>query len=60
MEEVAATLKSMGIEPIMSEAAAKRLHWAANQGLAEIFAGVAPDNYHEGGKALNAKDGKSS
>ncbi len=60
MEEVAATLESMGIEPIMSAAAAKRIKWAADKGLAEIFAGTAPESYHEVMEILNSKDGKSS
>ena len=47
MDEVAATLKAMGIEPMMSAAAAKRLHWAADQGLAEKFGGTAPESYHQ-------------
>lgn len=47
MEEVAETLKSMGIEPLMSEAAAKRIAWAAGFGLKEKFAGKAPESYSE-------------
>jgi 3-hydroxyisobutyrate dehydrogenase-like beta-hydroxyacid dehydrogenase len=60
MEEVAATLKAMGIEPMMSDAAARRLHWAAAKGLAEKFKGVAPESYHQVMDILDPKDDTSS
>ncbi|NQU62282.1 MAG: DUF1932 domain-containing protein, partial [Rhodospirillales bacterium] len=47
MEEVAETLKALGIEPMMSAAAAKRLHWAVDQGLKEKFGDTAPESFHE-------------
>ncbi len=47
MEEVAETLKSLGIEPLMSEAAAKRIAWAAGFGLKEKFGDTAPQSYHD-------------
>ncbi len=47
MEEAAETLKSLGIEPMMAAAAAKRIKWAADKGLAEKFKGKAPASYLE-------------
>lgn len=64
MEEVAETLKSMGIEPLMSEAAAKRIAWAAGFGLKEKFSGRAPESYREVLEVIdppgNTKDKKGS
>jgi 3-hydroxyisobutyrate dehydrogenase-like beta-hydroxyacid dehydrogenase len=45
MEEVAATLRSIGVEPIMAEATARRQDWLAGFGLLEHFDGKAPDDY---------------
>jgi 3-hydroxyisobutyrate dehydrogenase-like beta-hydroxyacid dehydrogenase len=45
MEEVAATLKSIGVEPIMAEAAARRQDSLADLGLLEYFGGEPPDDY---------------
>ncbi len=56
MEEVAETLKSLGIEPMMSEAAAKRIAWAAGLGLKETFGDTAPESYHEVLEVIAAKD----
>ena len=53
MEEVAETLKSLGIEPVMSAAAAKRIKWAADKGLAEKFGDKAPESYVEVIAAIN-------
>lgn len=47
MLEVAETLRSLGIDPLMSEAAAKRLLDAASCGLKERFEDAPPGNYHE-------------
>ena len=46
MEEVAATLEAMDMEPIMSEAAARRLLQCA-AGLENRFGGRAPESYHQ-------------
>lgn len=46
MEEVAATLRSIGVEPVMAEATARRQDWLAGLGLLEHFGGKAPDDYH--------------
>jgi 3-hydroxyisobutyrate dehydrogenase-like beta-hydroxyacid dehydrogenase len=42
MEEVAGMLRSVGIEPIMAEAAARRMDWSAQLGLKEKFRGKPP------------------
>ncbi|NQU61520.1 MAG: NAD(P)-dependent oxidoreductase [Rhodospirillales bacterium] len=57
MEEVAETLKALGIEPMMSEAAAKRIHWAYDQGLKEAFPDEAPESYQDVLDVINKKAG---
>lgn len=47
MEEVAETLRSLGIEPIMAEATARRMDWSAKLGLKARFNGEAPRSYRE-------------
>jgi 3-hydroxyisobutyrate dehydrogenase-like beta-hydroxyacid dehydrogenase len=47
MEEVARTLQELGIEPMMADAAARRMDWAAKLGLRGQFAGEFPANYQE-------------
>jgi len=47
MEEVAETLRSIGIEPIMAEAIVRRMDWSAQLGLKQRFAGEAPTGYQE-------------
>jgi len=59
MEEVAETLRALGIEPMMAEAAAKRIKWAADKGLAEAFQGKAPESYADVIKAINESEEKS-
>ena len=58
MEEVAATLSAIGIEPIMAKAATRRIQWAADQGLKEAFPGDAPKDYRDVIKVLRAADKK--
>ena len=60
MEEVAETLKAMGIEPMMSEAAAKRIAWAAGFGLKDKFAGKAPESYSQVLDIIDAQDKKET
>lgn len=60
MEEVAETLKAIGIEPMMSAAAAKRIMWAASKGLKETFPGDAPSDYRDVIKAIKAYDDKNA
>ena len=57
MEEVAETLESMGMEPIMAAAAAKRIAWGGSHGLAEKFGGEVPKSYKDVLAAI-AKKGK--
>jgi len=47
MEEVSETLRSVGIEPIMSEAAARRQDWAAQLELVSRFGAEGPATYRE-------------
>lgn len=47
MEEVAETLESIGIEPIMAGATARRMDWSAQIGLKKHFGGEPPRNYRE-------------
>jgi len=47
MEEVAETLRSIGIEPIMAEAAARRQDWSALVGLKAHFGKEGPETYRE-------------
>ena len=47
MEEVAETLRSIDIEPIMAEAIVKRMDWSVQAGLKERFGGRAPKTYKE-------------
>jgi 3-hydroxyisobutyrate dehydrogenase-like beta-hydroxyacid dehydrogenase len=47
MEEVSDTLRALGIEPIMSEATARRMDWSATLGLKARFGGEAPRTYRE-------------
>jgi len=47
MEEVSATLRALGIEPIMAEAAANRIKWGGSFGLREVFNDEAPESFHD-------------
>jgi 3-hydroxyisobutyrate dehydrogenase-like beta-hydroxyacid dehydrogenase len=47
MEEVAETLRSAGVEPIMAEATVRRMDWSAEMGLKERFGGKDPKSYQE-------------
>lgn len=47
MDEVAATLSELGIEPMMSAAAAKRIRWAADHGLKERFGTKEPESFYD-------------
>jgi 3-hydroxyisobutyrate dehydrogenase-like beta-hydroxyacid dehydrogenase len=52
MEEVAETLRSAGIEPIMAEATARRQEWGAQLNLLGHFGGKAPESYREALRAI--------
>jgi 3-hydroxyisobutyrate dehydrogenase-like beta-hydroxyacid dehydrogenase len=45
MEEVAATLRDIGVEPIMAEATVRRQDWCARLGLLAHFGGKPPEDY---------------
>jgi 3-hydroxyisobutyrate dehydrogenase-like beta-hydroxyacid dehydrogenase len=47
MEEVAETLESIGVQPIMAEATARRMDWSARLGLKKRFGGEPPENYRK-------------
>jgi 3-hydroxyisobutyrate dehydrogenase-like beta-hydroxyacid dehydrogenase len=47
MEEVAATLKAIGVDPIMAEATARRQYWGVRLGLAGHFGPDGPRTYDE-------------
>jgi 3-hydroxyisobutyrate dehydrogenase-like beta-hydroxyacid dehydrogenase len=47
MEQVAATLREIDIEPIMAEAIVRRMDWSVEAGLKELFGGEAPKGYRE-------------
>lgn len=47
MDEVAATLRAMDIDPFMAEAAAKRIRWAGRFDLKKAFDDAAPEHYEE-------------
>ena len=47
MEEVSETLRALGIEPIMAEAAARRQDWSAPLDLRAHFGPEGPRTYRE-------------
>jgi 3-hydroxyisobutyrate dehydrogenase-like beta-hydroxyacid dehydrogenase len=47
MEEVAETLRSAGVEPIMAEATVRRMDWSAQLDLKARFGGKDPKSYQE-------------
>jgi 3-hydroxyisobutyrate dehydrogenase-like beta-hydroxyacid dehydrogenase len=47
MEEVAATLREINIEPIMAEAIVRRMDWSVEAGLKKHFGGEAPKSYRD-------------
>jgi 3-hydroxyisobutyrate dehydrogenase-like beta-hydroxyacid dehydrogenase len=56
MEEVAETLRSSGVDPIMAEAAVRRMDWSAQLGLKKLFGGEAPATYREFADAVAELD----
>ncbi|KYH30678.1 NAD(P)-dependent oxidoreductase [Neomoorella mulderi] len=58
MEDVAKVLKSAGVEPIVVEAAVRRLQWSANFNLKEHFQGEPPDSYKTVLAAIESLVGK--
>ena len=57
MEEVASTLRSIGIEPIMAEATARRQEWCAKMDLLAYFDGNVPADYGAVVQAMADKAG---
>lgn len=55
MEEVAATLREIDIEPIMAEAIVRRMDWSVAAGLKQLFHGKAPKNYRDVVDAVSKK-----
>jgi 3-hydroxyisobutyrate dehydrogenase-like beta-hydroxyacid dehydrogenase len=47
MEASVRLLKSIGVEPVMTEATVKRLKWFESLGLSRFFGGIAPDGYRD-------------
>jgi len=47
MDEVAATLRALGLDPFMAEAAGKRIRWAGRFDLKSAFGDEAPEHYEE-------------
>ena len=60
MEEVAETLRSLGIEPIMAEAAARRQDWCARLGISSQFGPEGPKTYREALEAIRERPQKST
>jgi 3-hydroxyisobutyrate dehydrogenase-like beta-hydroxyacid dehydrogenase len=52
MEEVAETLRSSGVDPIMAEATARRMDWSAHLGLKKLFGGEPPVTYRQLAEAV--------
>jgi 3-hydroxyisobutyrate dehydrogenase-like beta-hydroxyacid dehydrogenase len=52
MEEVAETLQSLGIDPIMADAAARRQDWCAGLGISSQFGPDGPKTYREALEAI--------
>lgn len=52
MDEVAATLREVGVDPLMAEATAQRMDWAAKLDLRSEFGGEFPKTYAEVLEAL--------
>ena len=55
LEEVAATLRAIGVEPIMAEAIIKRQDWGAALNLLPQFGGKPPDDYRAVVQAIRQK-----
>jgi 3-hydroxyisobutyrate dehydrogenase-like beta-hydroxyacid dehydrogenase len=54
MEEVAETLRAIGVEPIMASATARRQQWSADVGLRRRFGAEGPRGYREVVEAVAA------
>jgi hypothetical protein len=57
LEEVAATLRAIGVEPVMTDAIVKRQDWGASLNLLPQFGGKPPDDYRSVVQAIAEKTG---
>jgi hypothetical protein len=57
MDEVAETLRAVGVEPMMAEAASRRQEWGGRLNLLDQFGGKAPEDYREIVRAINERNG---
>jgi 3-hydroxyisobutyrate dehydrogenase-like beta-hydroxyacid dehydrogenase len=57
MEEVAETLRSAGVEPIMAQATVRRMDWSAQLGLKARFGGKDPKTYQEFAELVASLEG---
>jgi hypothetical protein len=55
MDEVAETLRAIGVEPVMAEATARRQEWGARLNLLDEFSGRPPEDYREVVRAINSR-----
>jgi 3-hydroxyisobutyrate dehydrogenase-like beta-hydroxyacid dehydrogenase len=55
MDEVAETLRAVGVEPMMAEATSRRQEWGARLNLLDQFGGKAPEDYGEVVRAINER-----
>src|SRR5262249_49883322 len=56
LDEVAATLRAIGVEPLMTEAASRRQAWCASLDLLTGFGGKAPEDYRAVVRAIAEKE----
>lgn len=59
LEEVAATLRAIGVEPLMTEAIVKRQDWGAAQNLLPQFGGKPPEDYRAVINAIRQSNGET-
>jgi 3-hydroxyisobutyrate dehydrogenase-like beta-hydroxyacid dehydrogenase len=60
MEEVAATLRAIGVDPIMAEATARRQEWCARLDLLSEFGGKPTEDYREVVQAIANRTAEES
>jgi len=60
LDEVAATLRAIGVEPLMVEAASRRQAWCASLDLLKEFGGNAPEDYRAVVRAITDKEAASA
>lgn len=60
LEEVAATLRAIGVEPLLTEAIVKRQDWGAALNLLPQFGGKPPDDYRAVVNAIRQSNGEDN